>query len=58
MADRQVRQHHGDVADPFEIVDGVGVGDVQAARWFVGSGCRLCTTYGWSVQRKQFPEFP
>ena len=33
-------------------------GDVQAARWFVGSGCRLCTTYGWSVQRKQFPEFP
>jgi uncharacterized protein len=33
-------------------------GDVQAARWFVGTGCRLCTTYGWSVQRKQFPEFP
>jgi uncharacterized protein len=33
-------------------------GDAQAARWFVGSGCRLCTTYGWSIQRKQFPEFP
>jgi hypothetical protein len=33
-------------------------GDAQAARWFVGNGCRLCTTYGWSVQRKQFPEFP
>ena len=33
-------------------------GDAQAARWFVGPGCRLCTTYGWSVQRKQFPEFP
>ncbi|MGV3556251.1 MAG: hypothetical protein ACO1OD_13455 [Croceibacterium sp.] len=33
-------------------------GDAQAARWFVGPGCRLCTTYGWSVQRKQFPELP
>jgi uncharacterized protein len=32
--------------------------DAQAARWFVGSGCRLCTTFGWSVQRKQFPETP
>jgi dienelactone hydrolase len=33
-------------------------GDSQAARWFVGRECRLCTTYGWSVQRKQFPENP
>jgi hypothetical protein len=33
-------------------------GDAQAARWFVGPGCRLCTTYGWTVQRKHFPEFP
>jgi hypothetical protein len=33
-------------------------GDPQAARWFVGPGCRLCTTYGWTIQRKQFPEFP
>lgn len=33
-------------------------GDPQAARWFVGEGCRLCTTFGWTVQRKQFPEFP
>lgn len=33
-------------------------GNAQAARWFVGPGCRLCTTYGWTVQRKQFPELP
>lgn len=33
-------------------------GDRQAARWFVGSDCRLCTSYGWTVQRKQFPETP
>jgi dienelactone hydrolase len=33
-------------------------GDPQAGRWFVGEGCRLCTTYGWSVQRKQVPETP
>jgi dienelactone hydrolase len=33
-------------------------GDRQAARWFVGTTCRLCTTYGWTVQRKQFPETP
>ena len=33
-------------------------GDPQAARWFVGPECRLCTTYGWTVQRKQFPETP
>lgn len=31
-------------------------GDPQAAHWFVGPDCRLCTTYGWSVQRKNFPE--
>jgi dienelactone hydrolase len=33
-------------------------GDRQAARWFVGTGCRLCTSFGWTVQRKQFPENP
>jgi dienelactone hydrolase len=33
-------------------------GDAQAARWFVGPHCRLCTSFGWTVQRKQFPEFP
>lgn len=33
-------------------------GDKHAARWFVGPGCRLCTTFGWTVQRKQFPENP
>ena len=33
-------------------------GDLQAGRWFVGTDCRLCTTYGWTVQRKQFPETP
>jgi hypothetical protein len=33
-------------------------GEAQAARWFVGPGCRLCTTYGWTVQRKHFPELP
>jgi dienelactone hydrolase len=33
-------------------------GDARAARWFVGPDCRLCTTYGWTVQRKQFPENP
>ena len=33
-------------------------GDRQAARWFVGPGCRLCTSYGWTIQRKQFPETP
>ncbi|WP_188054149.1 hypothetical protein [Sphingosinithalassobacter sp. CS137] len=32
--------------------------DSQAGAWFVGEDCRLCTTHGWSVQRKQFPEFP
>lgn len=33
-------------------------GDPQAALWFVGRDCRLCTTFGWTVQRKQFPENP
>lgn len=33
-------------------------GDSHAAKWFVGQGCRLCTTFGWTVERKQFPEFP
>ncbi len=33
-------------------------GDRQAAKWFVGTDCRLCTTFGWTVERKQFPEFP
>lgn len=27
-------------------------GDSDAARSFIGEGCRLCTTYGWNVQRK------
>lgn len=33
-------------------------GDAAAGRSFVGEGCRLCTTYGWSVERKQFPAMP
>ncbi len=33
-------------------------GDRQAARWFVDPDCRLCTTFGWTVQRKQFPGNP
>jgi dienelactone hydrolase len=33
-------------------------GDPQAAEWFVGAGCILCTTFGWTVERKQFPELP
>jgi hypothetical protein len=32
--------------------------DHNAARWFVGPDCRLCTTFGWTVQRKKFPETP
>ena len=32
--------------------------DSSAARTFVGDDCRLCTAYGWTVQRKQFPEQP
>jgi len=33
-------------------------GDAQAAKVFVGEDCGLCTTYGWTVQRKQFPGAP
>jgi dienelactone hydrolase len=33
-------------------------GDARAAKWFVGPGCILCTTFGWTVERKQFPELP
>jgi hypothetical protein len=32
--------------------------DREARAWFVGEGCRLCTTFGWSVQRKQFAQVP
>ncbi|QIK77804.1 hypothetical protein G7077_01610 [Sphingomonas piscis] len=32
--------------------------DKRAGRWFTGPDCILCTTYGWTVQRKQFPERP
>jgi len=30
-------------------------GDAQAARWFVGEDCRLCTDPRWTVERKNFP---
>ncbi|AKH41513.1 hypothetical protein FHS61_002001 [Altererythrobacter atlanticus] len=30
-------------------------GDQQAAREFVGEDCRLCSTFGWTVEKKQFP---
>lgn len=30
-------------------------GDRDGRAWFVGEDCRLCTTFGWTVQRKQFP---
>lgn len=33
-------------------------GDAQAARWFVGPDCTLCTSFGWTITRKQFPEKP
>lgn len=33
-------------------------GDAAAAKWFVGRDCRLCTTFGWTITRKQFPEYP
>ena len=33
-------------------------GDADAGRTFTGDACRLCTTYGWSVERKQFPLQP
>jgi putative CocE/NonD family hydrolase len=29
--------------------------DADAAKVFAGEDCGLCTTYGWSMQRKQFP---
>jgi hypothetical protein len=32
--------------------------DAGGRAWFVGSDCRLCTTFGWSVQRKQFSQVP
>jgi dienelactone hydrolase len=32
--------------------------DGDAARWFTGDDCRFCTSYGWDVQRKQFPAQP
>ena len=33
-------------------------GDGRAGRWFVGPDCTLCTSYGWTITRKQFPEKP
>jgi dienelactone hydrolase len=30
--------------------------DNDAARWFTGEACRFCTSYGWKISRKQFPE--
>ena len=30
-------------------------GDAAAARSFTGAGCRYCTAYGWSIERKNFP---
>lgn len=32
--------------------------DRQAGRWFTGADCILCTTFGWTLQRKHFPERP
>jgi len=32
--------------------------DPDAGRTFVGEGCRLCTAYGWTVERKNFPAQP
>jgi dienelactone hydrolase len=32
--------------------------DRAARAWFVGEDCRLCTTFGWTVQRKQFSQVP
>lgn len=31
-------------------------GDRMAARWFAGADCRLCSTYGWTVTRKNIVE--
>ena len=33
-------------------------GDRDGRAWFVGEDCRLCTTFGWTVQRKQFAQVP
>jgi dienelactone hydrolase len=33
-------------------------GDRAARAWFAGPDCRLCTTFGWTVQRKQFSQVP
>lgn len=30
----------------------------EAGRWFTGADCRLCTTFGWTITRKHFPETP
>jgi dienelactone hydrolase len=32
--------------------------DPAARAWFVGEQCRLCTTFGWTIQRKQFSQVP
>lgn len=32
--------------------------DRRAARWFTGARCGLCTTRGWTIVRKNFPENP
>jgi len=32
--------------------------DAGGRAWFAGPHCRLCTTFGWSVQRKQFSQVP
>jgi uncharacterized protein len=31
-------------------------GDAGAGLSFLGDGCRLCTTYGWTIERKQFSQ--
>ena len=30
-------------------------GDAVAGRSFAGAGCRFCTAYGWTIERKNFP---
>lgn len=32
--------------------------DPGARAWFAGPDCRLCTTFGWTIQRKQFSQVP
>lgn len=32
--------------------------DRESRDWFAGPDCRLCTTFGWTVQRKQFSQVP